>query len=172
MRITVCSLWSQLVARPRLSGLSRLSVTQSVGQFLPLSVRPPLPRQSVSCRCSIYGIASPQLRQLKVLPGLGLRCVFLAKWFKRVSNTQKMPEPAPNANRMARNDERARALMQIARALNICRRVCEPLPEPPSPTYHHPSINSPSDKPLRRKGPSRVSHMRATANKGDEVYPH
>lgn len=133
MRITVCSLWSQLVARPRLSGLSRLSVTQSVGQFLPLSVRPPLPRQSVSCRCSIYGIASPQLRQLKVLPGLGLRCVFLAKWFKRVSNTQKMPEPAPNANRMARNGGRARALMQIARALNICRRVCEPLPEPPLP---------------------------------------
>lgn len=46
-----------------------------------------------------------------------------------------MPEPAPNANRMARNGGRARALMQIARALNICRRVCEPLPAPPLPTF-------------------------------------
>lgn len=41
MRITVCSLWSQLVARPRLTRLSRLSIGLSVSQSANSSVCPP-----------------------------------------------------------------------------------------------------------------------------------
>lgn len=100
-----------------LSRLSRLSVTQSVGQFLSQSVCPPLPRQSVSCRCSIYGIASPQLRATESVARAGTALRFPGQMIQTCFKyTKKLPEPAPNANRMARNDKRARAYANRTRS--------------------------------------------------------